>query len=131
VGDIRPTLTEVALRAGVSPATASRVINDATREMVHPETRQRVDAAVADLGYVRRRAAPRRHLPPGAGAAPPVGFVALDRAQLADSLRRARIVTTAAEARMVAGRANRAAADNGVHGRWAAFAIVPVVPDVR
>lgn len=54
-GDGRPTLEDVAARAGVSRATASRVINDSPR--VSPEARELVDAAVRDLGYVPNRAA--------------------------------------------------------------------------
>jgi DNA-binding LacI/PurR family transcriptional regulator len=49
----RPTLAEVAAEAGVSPATASRALNGSAH--VTPATRRRVDAAVARLGYVRRR----------------------------------------------------------------------------
>ncbi|HJP76385.1 MAG TPA: LacI family DNA-binding transcriptional regulator [Pseudonocardiaceae bacterium] len=53
--DARPTLADVARAAGVSPATASRVINGFQR--VRPETRRQVEAAIVDLGYVRQRAA--------------------------------------------------------------------------
>jgi DNA-binding LacI/PurR family transcriptional regulator len=45
----RPTIREVAARAGVSHQTVSRVINGFER--VNPETRQRVEAAIAELGY--------------------------------------------------------------------------------
>ncbi|MCA1225270.1 LacI family DNA-binding transcriptional regulator [Saccharopolyspora sp. 6M] len=51
----RPTLEDVAARAGVSRATASRAINDSPR--VSPEARRQVDAAVRELGYVPNRAA--------------------------------------------------------------------------
>ncbi|MFR9731464.1 LacI family DNA-binding transcriptional regulator [Saccharopolyspora sp. MS10] len=51
----RPTLEDVAVRAGVSRATVSRVINDSPR--VSPEARELVEAAVRDLGYVPNRAA--------------------------------------------------------------------------
>src|SRR3954452_15471416 len=44
------TLSDVAERAGVSLATASRVINGGTRA-VSPHYRDRVLAAAADLGY--------------------------------------------------------------------------------
>ena len=44
----RPTLTAVAELAGVSIATASKVLN---RHDVAPATRERVEAAVAQLGY--------------------------------------------------------------------------------
>ncbi|AYY11564.1 LacI family transcriptional regulator [Actinobacteria bacterium YIM 96077] len=49
-----PTLTDVATAAGVSPATASRVLSGSVR--VTTSTRRRVNEAVARLGYVRRRA---------------------------------------------------------------------------
>lgn len=45
-----PTLTDVAARAGVSLATASRVLNDSDRK-VGPERRERVLAAARDLRY--------------------------------------------------------------------------------
>ncbi len=45
----RPTLTAVAERAGVSIATVSKVVNRHTD--VAPATRERVEAAVAELGY--------------------------------------------------------------------------------
>ncbi|WP_097870629.1 LacI family DNA-binding transcriptional regulator [Streptomyces sp. rh34] len=51
----RPTLEEVAARAGVGRGTASRVINGSPR--VSDTTRQAVEAAVAELGYVPNRAA--------------------------------------------------------------------------
>lgn len=50
-----PTLDEVALLAGVSRATVSRVINDSPR--VSPEARQAVQAAVEQLRYVPNRLA--------------------------------------------------------------------------
>ncbi len=50
-----PTLEDVAGRAGVSRATASRVINGSAR--VTPETRAAVEQAVARLGYMPNRAA--------------------------------------------------------------------------
>jgi LacI family transcriptional regulator len=49
------TIYEVAREAGVSTATVSRVIND--RRHVRAETRQRVEAAMRDLGYVANRQA--------------------------------------------------------------------------
>ena len=52
--DPRPTLADVARAAGVSSATASRVINGFSR--VRPETRRQVEDAIVDLGYVRQRA---------------------------------------------------------------------------
>ncbi|MET7856834.1 LacI family DNA-binding transcriptional regulator [Streptomyces sp. NPDC005318] len=51
----RPTLEEVAARAGVGRGTASRVINGSPRVSEH--TREAVEAAVAELGYVPNRAA--------------------------------------------------------------------------
>lgn len=50
-----PTVYEVAARAGVSTASVSRVL--AGNDRVRPETRERVLAAVADLGYVPSGAA--------------------------------------------------------------------------
>lgn len=51
----RPTLEEVAARAGVGRGTASRVINGSPR--VSAQTKEAVEAAVAELGYVPNRAA--------------------------------------------------------------------------
>ncbi|QUH05075.1 LacI family DNA-binding transcriptional regulator [Saccharopolyspora erythraea] len=53
--DGRPTLEDVAARAGLSRATVSRVINDSPR--VSPEARELVRVAVRELGYVPNRAA--------------------------------------------------------------------------
>src|SRR4051794_498329 len=50
-----PTLDAVAVLAGVSRATVSRVINDSPR--VSPEAREAVQAAVAELRYVPNRMA--------------------------------------------------------------------------
>jgi LacI family transcriptional regulator len=44
------TIQDVAARAGVSAMTVSRVLNHSTR--VAPETRQRVEQAIAALGYL-------------------------------------------------------------------------------
>ncbi len=49
------TLEEVAVRAGVSRATVSRVVNGSPR--VSPEVRTQVEAAIVQLGYVPNRAA--------------------------------------------------------------------------
>lgn len=51
----RPTLEEVAARAGVGRGTVSRVINDSPQ--VSPEARAAVQRAIAELGYVPNRAA--------------------------------------------------------------------------
>jgi DNA-binding LacI/PurR family transcriptional regulator len=59
--DQRPTLADVARAAGVSSATASRVINGFAK--VRPETRQQVEDAITTLGYVRQRAGHRRERP--------------------------------------------------------------------
>src|SRR5438874_11903472 len=53
--DVRVTIRDVAERAGVSPMTVSRVINESPR--VHDGTRRRVEAAIAELGYVPNRLA--------------------------------------------------------------------------
>ncbi|MER6300996.1 LacI family DNA-binding transcriptional regulator [Kitasatospora sp. NPDC001539] len=52
--DPAPTLAEVARRAGVSIATASRVLNRSAR--VSADVAARVERAVRELAYVRRRA---------------------------------------------------------------------------
>ncbi len=49
------TIHDVAKRAGVAPITVSRVINQSG--YASPETRARVEAAVAELGYVPNRLA--------------------------------------------------------------------------
>src|SRR5205085_5722085 len=54
-GRDRPTLESVALRAGVSRATASRVVNGSPK--VAPHIREAVLRAVEDLGYVPNQAA--------------------------------------------------------------------------
>jgi len=50
-----PTIRDVARLSGVSPMTVSRVINESVR--VSPETRRRVEHAIAELGYVPSRLA--------------------------------------------------------------------------
>lgn len=45
-----PTIRDVASRAGVAPITVSRVINDS--DYVSQETRERVETAIEELGYV-------------------------------------------------------------------------------
>jgi DNA-binding LacI/PurR family transcriptional regulator len=51
----RPTLDQVASRAGVGRGTVSRVVNGS--EQVSARTRETVQQAIADLGYVPNRAA--------------------------------------------------------------------------
>ncbi|MDH2413435.1 LacI family DNA-binding transcriptional regulator [Nocardioides sp. CER19] len=51
----RPTLEDVAARAGVGRGTASRVINGASR--VSAQAREAVQTAIDELGYVPNRAA--------------------------------------------------------------------------
>jgi LacI family transcriptional regulator len=48
----RPTQDDVARIAGVSQTVVSLVLNDRSLVAISPETRQRVLAAIADLGYV-------------------------------------------------------------------------------
>lgn len=50
--DREPTIVDVALRAGVSKAVVSRVVND--KPGVAPETRRRILAAATDLGWTPR-----------------------------------------------------------------------------
>lgn len=52
---VAPRMADVAARAGVSHQTVSRVLNGSA--LVKADTRQRVLAAVEDLGYRRNRAA--------------------------------------------------------------------------
>lgn len=51
----RPSMGDVATRAGVSYQTVSRVLNEP--DIVRPDTRARVLAAISELGYTRNRAA--------------------------------------------------------------------------
>lgn len=51
----RPSMGDVAARAGVSYQTVSRVLNEP--EIVRPDTRDRVLEAISTLGYTRNRAA--------------------------------------------------------------------------
>ncbi|WP_344555404.1 LacI family DNA-binding transcriptional regulator [Kitasatospora saccharophila] len=62
----RPTLADVALRAGVSTATVSRVLTGSAR--VSEGTNRLVQQAISELGYVRRRA-PWTHRPTGGSVA--------------------------------------------------------------
>jgi LacI family transcriptional regulator len=52
---MRVTMRQVAAQAGVSAMTVSRVINESPR--VSEDARRRVEAAIADLGYVPNRLA--------------------------------------------------------------------------
>jgi LacI family transcriptional regulator len=53
----QPTQSDVARRAGVSQATVSYVLNNITSIAVPAETRQRIQDAIRDLGYIPDRAA--------------------------------------------------------------------------
>src|SRR5262245_11721704 len=53
----QPTQADVARRAGVSQATVSYVLNNNTAIAVPAETRQRIQDAIRDLGYIPDRAA--------------------------------------------------------------------------
>lgn len=64
-----PKLADVAQLARVSSATASRVLTGSAR--VRPQTRLKVEEAMASLGYVRNRA------PRGSGQARRAGSIAL------------------------------------------------------
>ncbi|MFC1408074.1 LacI family DNA-binding transcriptional regulator [Streptacidiphilus sp. N1-12] len=63
----RPTLAEVARRAGVSTATASRVLNRSAK--VSAAALARVESAVTELGYVRHRAHHAHNVPGRAAGA--------------------------------------------------------------
>lgn len=68
----RVSITSVARLAGVSMGTVSNVLNHP--ELVRTETRERVQAAMAELGYVRNEAA--RHL--RAGSSRTLAMIVLD-----------------------------------------------------
>ena len=71
----RVTLREVAERAGVSTAATSQALND--RGSLRPETRERIKAIAAELGYTpNKHAAALR-----SGRAMSVGFVMADSSQ--------------------------------------------------
>jgi LacI family transcriptional regulator len=70
----RPTLHDVALEAGVSFKTVSRVVNG--EKNVSAELAQRVEAAIATLGY--RPDARARHLRQHATSSGAIGFVLVD-----------------------------------------------------
>ncbi|MEI6098494.1 MAG: LacI family DNA-binding transcriptional regulator, partial [Alphaproteobacteria bacterium] len=50
----RPTMVDIALLAGVSQATVSLVLAGGTTARISAQTRDRVRAVAADLGYARR-----------------------------------------------------------------------------
>lgn len=52
----RVTIQQVAEAAGVSPSTVSNVLNGRTNRMV-PATKERIDRAIAELGYHPNKAA--------------------------------------------------------------------------
>ena len=68
----RVSRADVAVRAGVSHGTVSHVLNHPER--VRPDTRARVETAIAELGFVRDEAA--RHL--RAGYSTTIGLMLLD-----------------------------------------------------
>ena len=70
--DAAVSVKDVAALAGVSVGTVSNVLN--RPERVSPETRDRVSAAITELGFVRNESA--RHL--RAGSSRTVGLVVLD-----------------------------------------------------
>ncbi|MFZ5880743.1 MAG: LacI family DNA-binding transcriptional regulator, partial [Chloroflexota bacterium] len=56
----QPTIYDVAERAGVSITTVSRMLN--APDKVNPETRERILAAIDDLGFVPKAEARARAL---------------------------------------------------------------------
>ncbi|WP_051432319.1 carbohydrate kinase family protein [Rhodovibrio salinarum] len=82
----RKTIRDVAQHARVSVGTVSNVLNGHGR--VGPETRRRVEEAIAELGYrpdtiaqsliARRRASSARTLPPNAPRLSSVGYLSVD-----------------------------------------------------
>ena len=71
----RRGIKDVAKRAGVSIGTASNVLN--RPEVVRPETRAKVEAAIAELGFVPNQ--PARQL--RSGSSTTIAYVVLDTAQ--------------------------------------------------
>ncbi|EWY40830.1 carbohydrate kinase [Skermanella stibiiresistens SB22] len=71
----RPTISDVAKAAGVSIGTVSNAIN--TPDKVRPETRAKIEAAIARLNY--RPSAVARFLPAGANTGRPSGHLMLPR----------------------------------------------------
>ncbi|WP_406202020.1 LacI family DNA-binding transcriptional regulator [Streptomyces europaeiscabiei] len=68
----RPSVKDVALRAGVSLGTVSNVLNQT--KVVRAETRRRVEAAIAELGFVRNDSARQLR----AGVSCTIAYVTLD-----------------------------------------------------
>ena len=68
----RPSISDVARRAGVSLGTVSNTLN--RPDKVAPATRERVERAIAELGFVRNAAASAL----AAGASNRVGLVVID-----------------------------------------------------
>jgi len=71
-GHSRPSMKDVARQARVSMGTVSNVLNNPT--VVTDATRERVEMAIADLGFVRNEAARRLAV----GRSHTVGFVVVD-----------------------------------------------------
>src|SRR3954464_8476400 len=71
-GPLTASIRDVAVAAGVSVGTVSNVLN--RPDTVAPATRERVQAAIAELGFVRNESA--RHL--RAGRSRTIGLVVLD-----------------------------------------------------
>jgi LacI family transcriptional regulator len=65
----RATMVDIALRAGVSQATVSLVLNEVTNARVSVATRARVKAIAAELGYARKGSLAR------AAGAPLIGML--------------------------------------------------------
>ncbi|MBO3094573.1 LacI family DNA-binding transcriptional regulator [Cellulomonas dongxiuzhuiae] len=70
----RPSITDVARRAGVSVGTVSNVLN--RPDQVAPATRGRVLASIEELGFVRNASARQLRV----GAAQTIGVIVLDMA---------------------------------------------------
>jgi hypothetical protein len=120
-----PTLAAVARHAGVSQATASRALDAARWDRVHPDTRRRILAAVNQLGYRRRRAATVRSGPGTVLPAEPEAWLAVDAADLTGSLRTARLYPDRQAASLAVNRANYAAPCNGMSPTWRVYALIP------
>lgn len=69
---VRPSIKDVAARSGVSLGTVSNVLN--RPDAVRPETRQRVEDAIRDLGFVRNDSARQLR----AGVSRTIAYLVLD-----------------------------------------------------